>query len=91
MKFDELNAFHPSMHYKLVVEHFLEKYPSPEVVAIRLGSYGAYVRIRREEIEVPAFKIKIIDITGAGDAWIAGFIAYYLLEEKSLEEFCRIR
>ncbi|MEM2218375.1 MAG: PfkB family carbohydrate kinase, partial [Thermofilaceae archaeon] len=58
-----------------------------EYVAIRLGSKGAYVANRNgEEVFSKAFKVQVVDTTGAGDAWAAGFIVFKLIEERSLEE-----
>jgi sugar/nucleoside kinase (ribokinase family) len=46
-----------------------------EVACIRLGSKGALVKTC-EGVRVfePAFKVKAVDTTGAGDGWNAGFI-----------------
>lgn len=46
-----------------------------EIVGIKLGSGGAYVKTREgTETSAPAFKVKAIDTTGAGDGWNAGLI-----------------
>jgi len=46
-----------------------------EIVGIKLGSEGAFVKTRRgEEVLAPAFKVKAIDTTGAGDGWNAGLL-----------------
>lgn len=41
---------------------------------IKLGGEGVYYRIGRESGRVPAFKVKAIDTTGAGDAFASGFL-----------------
>ena len=84
--FDELHAFHKGMDYREAARRLLEEYPNIEIVAVRLGSRGAYVKTRDNEVEVPAFKVKVVDTTGAGDAWTAGFITYYILEGRDLRE-----
>ncbi len=44
-------------------------------VGIKMSAKGCYVRSRDEEHTVPAFPVKEADPTGAGDAFVAGFIA----------------
>ncbi|MEM2001648.1 MAG: carbohydrate kinase family protein [Candidatus Methanomethylicaceae archaeon] len=41
---------------------------------IKLGGEGVYYKIYGEEGRVPAFKVKAIDTTGAGDAFASGFL-----------------
>ena len=84
MGFDELENMFMSRDYRWVSEKLMEKYKNLEIVAIRLGSQGAYVKTRKGETLQPAIKIKPIDTTGAGDAWTAAFIVFYLLEEIEL-------
>jgi sugar/nucleoside kinase (ribokinase family) len=44
-------------------------------VVIKLGEKGSYLLNRSgAEIKVPAFKAKVVDTTGAGDAFCAGFL-----------------
>ena len=51
----------------------------PEVVVITVGEDGAIV-ITREAVErVPAYRVKAVDATGAGDAFAAGFIYGYVV------------
>lgn len=46
------------------------------VVALKLGSKGCYVRSQQgEEVRLPALPVKAIDALGAGDAFVAGFLA----------------
>jgi ribokinase len=56
-----------------------------KVVAVKLGKRGCYVTDGKERHLIPAYKVKIVDSTGAGDAFCAGFI-YGLLKKKSLME-----
>lgn len=56
-----------------------------KIVAIKLGERGCYVTDGRESHIIEAFKVKVVDTTGAGDAFCAGFI-YGLLRGKSLKE-----
>jgi ribokinase len=56
-----------------------------KIVAVKLGSDGCYVTDGHERHLIEAFKVKVVDTTGAGDAFCAGFL-YGLLSEKSLYE-----
>jgi len=52
---------------------FLDK--GVKVVGIKMSDQGCYVRSKDEEYTVPAFTVQEADPTGAGDAFVAGFIA----------------
>jgi sugar/nucleoside kinase (ribokinase family) len=46
------------------------------VVALKMGAQGCLVMTQGgEKFLVPAFKVQVVDATGAGDAFAAGFIA----------------
>ena len=60
-----------------------------KIVAVKLGSDGGYVTDGRERHFIEPFKVKVIDTTGAGDAFCAGFL-YGLVNDKSLFECCRL-
>lgn len=49
-----------------------------EVVAVKLGEKGCWIRSGNKEFTVPAYRVKAIDTTGAGDAFNAGFLYGYL-------------
>jgi sugar/nucleoside kinase (ribokinase family) len=46
----------------------------PRIVVITLAEKGCLIRTEKETLEVPAFKVKPVDATGAGDAFNAGLI-----------------
>jgi ribokinase len=56
-----------------------------KIVAVKLGSDGCYVTDGRERHLIEAFNVEVVDTTGAGDAFCAGFL-YGLLNDKSLLE-----
>jgi sugar/nucleoside kinase (ribokinase family) len=59
-----------------VVAALREQY---EVVALKLGSGGVLVRAGKRELElIPPAAASVIDPTGAGDAFCAGFLAGWL-------------
>ncbi len=45
-----------------------------EVVCVTLGERGCLIITESEEVSVPAFQTNVVDTTGAGDAFAAGFI-----------------
>ena len=58
------------------IETFLEKYS--EIIVVKMGKKGAEAITSRFKVKVPTFNVKVIDTTGAGDAFDAGFIAGFL-------------
>ena len=57
---------------RAAVKKFLDF--GPKVVVITLGKRGCLVATEDEQYRVPAFKVRAIDTTGAGDAFNASFI-----------------
>lgn len=45
-----------------------------KIVGIKMGETGSYLRTPEQELRVPAYKFNAIDGTGAGDAYVAGFL-----------------
>ncbi len=60
-----------------------------EIVVITLGEEGCYIATNSQEFRVRAEKARVVDTTGAGDAFAAGFI-YGMLKGYNLEECGRI-
>jgi ribokinase len=56
-----------------------------EVVGVKLGKKGCYVTNGKESHTVKPFNARVVDTTGAGDAWNAGFL-YSFSNGKSLKE-----
>ncbi len=54
-----------------------------DIVAVKLGGKGCYITDGEEHLHVPALKVKVVDTTGAGDAFCAGFL-HGMLDGKSL-------
>ena len=57
----------------------------PSTVVIKRGALGCTVATREGSVDVPAFKVKPVDTTGAGDAFNAGFIFSFLRGKQVLE------
>ncbi len=48
------------------------------VVCVTLGEQGSLARVGGRELRTPAFRVPVVDSTGAGDVFRAGFIAAWL-------------
>lgn len=44
------------------------------IVAIKMGQAGCYIKTKDREFNIPAYKVEVIDTTGAGDAFVGGFL-----------------
>jgi sugar/nucleoside kinase (ribokinase family) len=63
--------------YDAIVDKLLDLGPS--LVAITQGAEGCLIATRKERVHVPAFKVDVVDTTGAGDAFMGG-LSYGLLQ-----------
>lgn len=57
----------------------------PKIVGLKLGGKGCIIAQKTKRIHVPAVKAKVVDTTGAGDAWGAGFLTALLRDPHDLE------
>ncbi len=57
-----------------------------KTVVITQGTKGAVGLTKDQKIEVPAFTVKSVDATGAGDAFCGGFSYGYVIQKWSLEK-----
>ncbi len=60
-----------------------------DVVAVKLGERGCYVTDGKERHLVEPYEKKVVDTTGAGDAFCAGFL-YGLIKRRALYECGRL-
>jgi sugar/nucleoside kinase (ribokinase family) len=58
-------------------------------VVTKLGSEGAHMADRDGALTAPAFPVKVVDTTGAGDSFNAGFVFKYIVEGGSKAEALR--
>jgi len=58
------------------------------IVVVKLGAQGALVSADQRQFRVPAVKARVVDTTGAGDSFDAGFLACFL-KGGSIEESAR--
>lgn len=64
---------------RMLIEH------GAKMVAVTLGARGCFVSDGRHEHTIPAEKVRVVDTTGAGDAYAAGFL-YALIKGKNIKE-----
>lgn len=83
----ELELLTGKADYRKGANFMLEK--GVKIVAVKLGSGGCYVTDGRESHLIKALNVKVVDTTGAGDAFCAGFL-YGLLNGESLQECGRL-
>jgi len=60
-----------------------------KIVVCTLGGEGSYVLSGKEKLRIPAEKVEVVDTTGAGDVYAAGFLAG-LLKKFTLFECARL-
>ena len=56
-----------------------------QTVVIKRGSRGAIGRTEEHTVKVKALKVNPVDTTGAGDAFDAGFIYYYIWKKQTFK------
>jgi len=55
------------------ISKFFLKY-GIKIVILKMGQRGCYIRTGEEVLTLPAYKVEVVDTTGAGDAFGAGFL-----------------
>ncbi len=55
---------------------FLER--GARVVAVKMGAEGCFVADREHAFHVPGYTVDVVDTTGAGDSFVAGFLVGWL-------------
>jgi sugar/nucleoside kinase (ribokinase family) len=53
-----------------------------KVVIVKRGSLGALIATRERQFEVPAIPAEVVDATGAGDSFNAGFLSRFILSQS---------
>jgi len=46
----------------------------PSIVGVTRGANGSTILMKNEKFSAPSYRVKVVDTTGAGDAWAAGII-----------------
>ncbi len=50
----------------------------PKVVVLKMGEYGAWLATPQQRMHIPPCAVKVVDATGAGDAFCGSFLARIL-------------
>jgi 2-dehydro-3-deoxygluconokinase len=50
----------------------------PDTVVIKRGERGCYALAEGQSVDVPAIRVEVVDTVGAGDAFVAGYLARLL-------------
>lgn len=79
----EIKLLTEAKDYRKGAEILLEK--GAKIVAVKLGSKGCYVTDGKQSYQIDRFNVKVVDTTGAGDAFCVGFL-YGLIKGKNLFE-----
>jgi len=81
---NELRLLSGCTEERAAARTLFDRYPL-EMIVIKRGSRGCSVCTPKEEVSIPAFAIKEVDPTGAGDCFDAGFICGQLEGRSSVE------
>lgn len=52
-----------------------------DIAVVKIGAKGAYIQRGTETVTIPPLKADVVDTTGAGDMWAAGFLAGFVKGE----------
>lgn len=85
--FGELKLLTGKTDHRAGAEFLLEE--GIKIVAVKLGNKGCYVTDGKESHLIEPFPVKVVDTTGAGDAFCAGFL-YGLIKNRDLGDCGRI-
>lgn len=70
---DDMLAIYPGQSPDSVLRMILAL--GPKTVALKMGQEGCVIARGGERIHIPALPADVVDTTGAGDCWNAGFLA----------------
>ena len=62
------------------ITQFLRNNYNIYTIAIKMGENGSYVSTPEAEHFAPAYPVNVVDATGAGDAYAAGFLAGTIMD-----------
>lgn len=82
---DEVCGIEKEKNVQAATRRLRNRMPENSLLAVKLGEKGCLILDGKREFAIPGYSVKVLDTTGAGDSFNAGFLAYWL-EGKSLEE-----
>ncbi len=86
---EDMEFLFPGVELEEVASKLSSRYGA-YLVGIKLGSRGSYVLCRGEGKLIPSFKVKAVDTTGAGDAWIAALNFYHFIRGEDVFEAAKL-
>ena len=84
---DDMQAIYPGDTGEAIARRLLDL--GAGTVALKMGAEGALLARGEDRITVGALPVQVVDTTGAGDCWDAGFIAG-LMSGEDLETSARL-
>lgn len=57
-----------------------------QMILVTFGSEGSGVYVHGKFTRFPAFKVDVVDTTGAGDGFLGGFLSVFMEKNKALKE-----
>jgi sugar/nucleoside kinase (ribokinase family) len=70
---DDMLAIYPGLAPDAIAARILEQ--GPHTAVLKMGRQGCLVATGSDRIRIPIIDAPVVDTTGAGDCWNAGFIA----------------
>jgi sugar/nucleoside kinase (ribokinase family) len=77
----------PGMDYDQIL-HIMQERFNPRFCAVTLGEKGSLGLFNDELIHIPAYSVPVLDTTGCGDVYHAGFV-YGMLKEWDIPDIMR--
>jgi sugar/nucleoside kinase (ribokinase family) len=71
-----------------MVAAFRKHMPPRSLIGIKLDAAGCYLDDGSQAVTVPAYKVNVVDTTGAGDTWFGGLLTA-LIRDMPLEQAAR--
>jgi len=79
---DDMRIIYPDLEVEEIAGHILDC--GAKATILKLGAEGCLVAQENRRDYIPAFRTQVVDTTGAGDCWNAGFIAGLIHGENVL-------
>ena len=81
----EAAALTSESDHRAMARAFRQHMPTDALVGIKLDAEGCYLERGAESVFCPAYQIKVVDTTGAGDTWFGGLLTA-LIRQMPLEK-----
>ncbi|MFH8107742.1 MAG: carbohydrate kinase [Candidatus Aenigmatarchaeota archaeon] len=87
---EEAKIIFEERNLETLIENIRKKF---ELIGIKMGARGSMIIQGNKIVKMPAIRVKVIDTTGAGDAWNAGLLfslinGYDLITSAKIANIC---